>query len=350
MRWRRLRRRAWPALVSGGLILAAGQSGNWPVPSKYLQGEEHNYRAVAAAAARDAPRAHVIVLGDSRIMFSILAPDLAAALRLPGQRDGAPVVASLATLAGDVASDLWLWRRIAGRGPGRARVLIVGISEAAVMSGAPGRDLALRYQFRAGDAVWLIGSGRLGDAAALLTYRAFPLYARRQSMRNLLRRQERPAMWRRPEPGGVLRGYYRSYRTYRVDPFQVRCLEQLIRAAQGAGVQVILVAPPIQRPLLAMAKGFPPPGIGDGARLALPNRAGHPPLDLLQEAVLLVAARLRVPYLDYLTFRDSARFEYWDPSHLAPSPGGARRFTREVAAYINDHLADSRPTTASGAR
>jgi len=343
MRYQVLNKRAWMAVVTAALIIAAGQIGHLRVPEPYIQGEEDMYRRVTALAAGDALRADVIVMGDSRTVFGLGVKQLASHLRLPDQGAKPPVVVSLAIFAEDFASESWLWRRMTQHGHPNAKVLIVGVSENELMSGTPGHDVALRYQFGLGDLGWLVGSGRLADAAALLTYRAFPLYARRQSMRNYLHRRKQSAAIPRPASRDTLLRYYKWYRDFRVDTFEVRCLEHLIRSAQQAGVQVVLVAPPIERSLLVMAKGGPPPRGLVRASAAQGFASGQTPWDLYQRAMLNTAMRLQVPYLNYMTFEQSARFAYWDPSHLAWSRSGAPLFTREVAQWVNRVLRSEPP-------
>ena len=340
-RLRCCRNRAWPALVTGVLIIGVGQTGRLPVPKSYRSAVEKRYSEVMEDATDSALRADIIVMGDSRIAFGLASKELASTLRFPKQGHKPPVVVSLAIPGGDFASDLWLWWRVTRAGRPKVRLLIVGVSEMSVMAKYPGRDIASRYHCTVRDLGWLIAGGQLADAAAVLTYRAFPLYAGRQRIVDFLRRQTHGDFI----PDALTARYTadkygRMYKNYCVEGFQVRCLERLIGEAQAARAQVFLVAPPIDRSLLLIAEeGFPAPGATQDSGFPRSESRAQAPLTLLQRTVFPVAARFQVPYLNYLTSKDSARFEYWDASHLSTSLSGGVLFTNDVVHKINQVLA-----------
>ena len=335
--------RAWPAAVTALLILCIGQLGRLPVPDAYRQPEDRSYRLLeerVTSRASDRPfvQPDVVVMGDSRVQFGISPTTLARHLRLAVAGNRSPIVLNLAAPAAGFATDLWLWRRLTRSARRMPALLIVGVSELQLTGIGPGRDMALRYHFGLSDTSWLLRSGRAADVATMLTYRLLPLYARRLSIRNWMARH-RYLEFPRPAPRRELRRYYNWYEKYCVDPFEQTSLDALIRAAQGAGSRVVLVSPPISAIHLAMADGgLPPPGIIPASQLRNRRKPRTSPLRLFEAAISRCAMRHQVPYFDYLTLEQSARFQYWDTDHLSFTHEGGRKFTRELAERINELL------------
>jgi hypothetical protein len=360
----------WPALISGALIVGVGQVGRIPVPDRYRGRVEASYARAAHLARTEARRADVVILGNSRVYevvyvggpetlhgkrgerggvaasipIGIVVGEMSRDLDLPGLRGRRPTVVNLGVSAGMPLSSLSLWHRISATPRLQAKLLVVGIAPIDLTDESPGRDYAVQHLLGVSDALLLAREGRLRDAAAILTYRAFPLYARRQSVRNLLAcREFRELLPRRKgEARGLLNTYFEWYQGYDVSPLQARLLEELILDARARGVRVVMVAMPIGPALLDLAMGGRPPP-GSDMRFARPARAlrdrTKTPLDVFDSAIARVVQDTDVTYFDYLTPQEVARFDYIDPSHLTRA--ASLPFTRELAQRINRELAES---------
>lgn len=281
--------------------------------------------------------ADVIIVGDSRVWYGIDQKSLAKRLRIPHRKAASPRITRVAVFGLSVASDRWLWRRITcgGHVP-RAKVAIIGLWEVALRNEIPTTDEALRYLYGAADLPWLLRHGRLDEAARVLTYRIFPLYARRSSLRTLVARTPSSPSFREPRRDQTLKRYRDYYRDYRIDPFQVGCLDEILADMRARGIHAILVSPPIERSLLRLAASDPRNPRWRG----LPGEAAPgSPLSLFKRTARRSAARAGALYLDYLRPEQSARFAYrgGDLAHLAPHSAAA--FTEEIAARINAELA-----------
>ena len=334
----------WPALISGALIVGVGQVGRIPVPDRYRSRVEVYYAWAAHLARTEARRADVVIMGNSRVMVGIRGRELSRDLKLPGLHGVRPTVVSLGVPAGMPVSSRCLWRHMSAARQLQAKLLVVGIAPIDLIDESPGRDYAVQYLLGVSDALLLAREGRLRDAAAILTYRAFPLYARRQSVHDFFARREFRELIPRhkDEARGILNTYFEWYQGYDVSPLQARVLEELILEVRARGVRVVMVAMPIGPALLDLAMGGrPPPGLD--MRLARPARAlrdrTKTPLDVFDSAIARVVQDTDVTYFDYLTPQEVARFDYIDPSHLTPA--ASVQFTRELAQRINRELAES---------
>jgi hypothetical protein len=343
VRRRIINRRCWPALLVAALIIGVGQLGRLRVPDTYRSEQEKRCaEAIALTGARPvAP--DVLVMGNSATEYGVNAAKLSAALRMPGKAGSKPTVVNLAVPGGNPQISLWLWRRLArSHAVSRTSVLVVGVAPIDLINESPGHDYSLRYLFRARDAVWLLSLGQINDAAALLTFRAFPLYARGTAIRDLIARRQPPPLHVAGENQRLwwVGIYYRWYRQYRAQRYQVLCLQQLIAEAQRRRVQVVLVSLPVHRWLQDVTAGATPPGMGlveRSRRGAQPGlEVGETPLARFNVAVRDCVRRYRVPYFDYLTTDQSARFAYEDPPHLTKA--AALRFTAELGQRISDYL------------
>jgi hypothetical protein len=328
------------AVVTAALVVALSQLGRLPALEPYYPVHARPYLAVdrtcSAAAAAD-----VVLLGDSRVMSGVLPWVLSRELKLAGLRGEAPRVVSLALPGATPDVELWLWRRLVRSGA-RAKVVIAGITETSLKEGGPTRDYALRYLFRSRDALWLLSRGHITDAATLLTYRVFPLYARQTAVRNVLwnRRPAIPgaAQWRALR-GPVLVLRKQDYLGYRVDRFAAESVEQLVRETHRRGAAIFLVAPPVERVLLVEAAQASPARAAPRWRI-LPRSnpgAGGSAFDLVARIAANCARRRGAVFLNYATLQQSARFHYRDPAHL--SDRGARVFSHLIAGRINSELA-----------
>lgn len=329
--------------ATAALILLAGQSGRLRVPTQYQPREQTGYQRAAALTRGAARRADVIVMGNSRVEFGIKEQELARHLRLPGLGGRPPMVANLAAPALTPANDLRLWRRICrGAPPPRARLAVLGVTPPDFIPNNPGADFAPRYLYDLSDAAWLARVGRLDEAAAVLTYRSFPLYARRAALTNLILRRPRPEPPLPPPGPGVdrfwLPRYPQWYRDYRIDPFQVRCLEQRVAQMQARGIRVVLVCVPVKISLLRIEAGLDP--LKPVTRRSDWLRP-QSPLSQFQTMMQQFARRAGVPYLNYAQPGYVTRFEYWDPGHLWPE--SALKFTRDLARDINRQFAAAGP-------
>ncbi|UCH36036.1 MAG: hypothetical protein JSV65_06695 [Armatimonadota bacterium] len=328
-------------LASALVVVGLGQVGRLPVPLAYWHSTERVYRTAIQRAHGEARRADVLLLGDSRIQFGLRADELARHLRLPGMGARSPHVVNLAVFGGIPPGALWLWRQATqSRRDSGPQLLLLGAADIDLTARSPGRDYSVRYLYDARAASWLAWSGQYDDAATLLTFRAFPFYARRRTIGNLLMRREQTLLViRREERGGRwLPMYWDWYRDYRIDSFQTRCLEQLIREAKARGTRVVVVAPPVERGLLKLGAGaLPPPGIEAGTGWRASADRSKAPLVLFHAAMADIVSRTDVPYFDYLTPQDSVRFGYDASAHL--SPESAVEFSREIAERINRELA-----------
>lgn len=328
-------------LVTALVAIGLAQAGRLPVPQTYWHSTERVYRTAGQLSQGEARSADVLLLGDSRVQFGLQAQVMAQYLRLPGVEGRQPTVVNLGVFGGVPPAALWLWRQAThDRSRPGPRLLVLGVADLDMTARSPGRDYALRYLYRTRDAVWLASSGQYNDAATLLTFRAFPLYARRTTIENVLRGRKQSLFVARREERGLnwLPLYWGWYQDYRIDPFQARCLEQLIWEARRQGAQVALVAPPVDRGLLKLsAGGLPPAGVEAGAGWRASLDKSKAPLPLLEGAIAGIVQRTHVPYFDYLTPKDSLRFTYDASSHL--SPQSAAEFSRELAERINRMLA-----------
>ena len=328
--------------VSAVVVAAVGQSGRAPVSRPYVTSTERLYRGRIELACGEARRADVLLLGNSRVQLGLLADDMERYLKVPGIAGRQPRIVNLGLFGGTPASSLWLWRQAAPPGARHvAKLLVVGVAPLDFTEKSPGRDYELRYLFDVPDALWLARNERITDAATLLTYRAFPLYARRTTVENVLARRQQPVLGMPGVGAGRwwLPLYYRWYQAYRVDPFETRCIEELLQDAPRRGARVVLVAIPIDIALLRLAAGGPPPpGVGPsgtGTRTVVSKT--RTPLALYEAAIRNIVRRTGVPYFDYLTPRDSPRFQFADSAHL--SAAGATKFTREFSQRVNAALA-----------
>jgi len=278
------------------------------------------------------------------IPTGIVVGEMSRDLELPGLRGRRPTVVNLGVPAGMPVSSRCLWRHMSAARQLQAKLLVVGIAPIDLIDESPGRDYAVQHLLGVSDALLLARERRLRDAAAILTYRAFPLYARRQSVHDFFacRDFRRPLPARKREGRGLLNVYFEWYQGYDVSPLQARVLEELILDARARGVRVVMVAMPIGPALLDLAMGgHPPPGLD--MRFARPARAlrdrTKTPLDVFDSAIARVVQDTDVTYFDYLTPQEVARFDYIDPSHLTPA--ASVQFTRELAQRINRELAES---------
>jgi hypothetical protein len=328
-------------LITTLVAVVIGQAGRLPVPRTYWHSTERVYRTARERSRTEARQADVLLLGDSRIEFGLQPQVMAEYLRLPGMKGRRPEVVNLGVFGGIPPAALWLWwQATRSRTGAEPKLLVLGAADLDMTARSPGRDYALRYLYDASDAVWLARSGQYDDAAALLTFRTFPLYARRITFENWVTGHKQALFAARREgPGGWwLPMYYDWYRDYRINPFQKRCLEQLIDEATRRGTRVVLVAPPVEVGLLRLsAGGPPPPGMETraGARLWLDRKRA--PLPVFEAAMADIVSRTHTPYFDYLTPQESVRFTYDASSHL--SPQSATEFSRELAERINQMLA-----------
>jgi hypothetical protein len=336
-------------LVTAAVALGIGQLGRLPVLDGYRGPEEKSYRQAAALTSPGATAANVLIVGNSAAEHGVSAPCLARNLQLPRLGAAEPTVVNLSVPGGNPAISLWLWRRFArSHALSQVKLLVMAVAPIDLIDQSPGRDFSLRYLLAPRDAVALLTLGQLNDAAALLAYRAFPLFGRSRTARNLI------ARYRPPPPN--LQGenkrswwvgvYYMWYRSYRVHSYQVQCLERLIAEARSNGVQVVLVSLPQHRSLLDVAAGIAPRGMRPAPRPQRAEDATETPLWRFNVAVRECAATYRVPYLNYLTPAQSRRFSFADPPHL--NPEGATRFTLDLAARINAVLARSTTHGSTG--
>jgi hypothetical protein len=331
-------------LVTGALMLGVGQLGRLPVSQVYRPHHEMQYEEAVAAARTTAASADALVLGNSRMWLGVSAWALARDLRLPGMGGSTPKVVKLTPSGGTAAVALWLWRRIVSSGRRlRPKLLLLGVAPIDFSDKSPGHDYALRYVFGVRDILWLLRSGRAQDAAAMLTYRALPLYSRRTSFLSMLRAgraRQRPARGTAElaPDGWWVAQYYTWYQGYRVEPFQARALDELVADAQRRGVRVVLVALPVAPRLQKVDAGGPPPPDlmqGSGSRRFADRSKSA--LALFGKMIRARVKRYGVPYFDYTTLEQSVRFQYLDGSHLTGR--SADLFTREVAQRINRELA-----------
>ena len=330
-------------LVSALVAVAVGQLGYVPVPKPYRVHEHSMYWKVAERSRTDARTADVIVMGDSRVLFGIDTKVLARQLRIPGGHGGRPTIVDLAAPAATPAGGLWMWRRaLGGTHPPRARLAVIGVAPVDFTPKTPGNDNVLRYLFEAPDVLWLARDGRMNYAAALLTYRVFPLYALHRSIINMVigQRQREPVL---PPPSPAEDAYWLAqheawYSDYRIDPWQVRCLERMVSEMRARGIRVILFTPPVAESLLRIEAGISleAPMSGGSAPGGMPGS----PLRLFRDMIRGFQAREGVTYFDYMRAAHSRRFEFWDPTHLLPT--SASTFTRELAGRIKDELARGR--------
>jgi len=346
------------ALVTGALMLGVSQLGRLSLAQAYRPYHEMQYEEAVAAARTTAPSADVLVLGNSRTWLGVSAWVLGRDLRLPWTGGSIPKIAKLTPSGGTPAVALWLWRRIVSSGPQpRPKLLVLGVAPIDFSDNSPGRDYALRYLFGIRDVPWLLEFGRAQDAAAVLTYRAFPLYAHRATFLSMLRHAHR-ALFVSPPRGrhrlataGVapagwwVAQYYIWYQGYRVEPFQAHALDELVADAQRRGVRVVLVSLPVAPQLLKVDAGGPPPPDllrrTGGRRSADRSKSA---LALFRKMIRARVKRYRVSYFDYMTPEQSVRFQYLDGSHLTLESASA--FTRELAQRINRELA---PAASEGA-
>lgn len=333
-------RRSRPFWVSAALIAFTAQAGRLPLGTPAP--DESVCRAAAAASIGQARACDVIVLGNSDMIVGIDQERLAAALRLGRHAGGKARIANLATPLATPTVNLWLWRRLSGgSAPMRAKLLIVGVAPVDFSQRSHGNDLALRYLFEARDVVWMIGALRLRDAATLLTYRMFPLYARQARARHFLQGDEPRVLMTAQGWLGMYRFWYQDYA---VEPLGARCLERLVREAKQRSVQVVLVAPPVGPRLLRLTSisGAKPVGRRD--------RRGGTALSVFERTISGIAARNAVPFYNYMTREQSLRYQFADPAHLTrPS---AVRFTIQLARRINresQRESDSRRRRAQAA-
>lgn len=334
-------------MLSAAVIVAIGQLGRISVPSRHRGHEHEMYLRAVRAARTQGPSADVIVLGNSRVMFSIDTQELGRDLRLPGLRGGNARVANLAAPATTPAGSLWMWRAVAGRSSRghHPRVALIGVAPVDFTRRTPGNDYVLRYLYRMRDVLWLAEQGRMNDAATLLTYRLYPLYALHQSEVNLLLRRPRkePPL---PPPSRAsdalwLLAHEGWYKDYRIEAWQVQCLRRMVADMRSRGVQVILFSPPVKASLLRIEAGFSP-----GAPMVGPNAwEGRPgsPLRLFRSLMRnSFQRRPGVVYLDYMHAQDAKGLEFWDPTHLLPP--SAVTFSRTFAADVNRVLAGAAPS------
>ena len=336
------RKRGKMGLIVALLILLAGQVGRVPVPPRYMDILERACTRRAQQCRSEARRADVLLMGDSRVFLGINPRIFTTRLRLP-DRPGEPTVVCLAVIGSAAESDLWMWRRITAGGHSlRARLAVIGISEYSFLARPGPTDYLLRYLYEAPDVLWLIRHGRLSNAAALLTYRMFPLYARQVSwrqwisgrrIRKKLDPRSRPPLLKRR---ALFEEYRRNLANYRIDGFDVECLDEMLADMSAHGVRAVLVSPPVELSLLRLAARCPQTPL---VRSSLVNGAPGSPLRLWKSAAQVSAAKRCVPYLDYMRPDQVLRFRYWDPSHLSKESGA--RFTRELAARINELLRTS---------
>ena len=346
------RKRGKMGLVVALLILLVGQVGRVPVPPRHMAILEQACTHRARWCRSEARRADVLIMGDSRVLLGIDNRILATHLRLP-DRPGEPTVVGLALLGSAAATDLWMWRRITAGGHSlRARLAVIGLraplsviripepsflTEPAVALARPRpAHYLLRYLYEAPDVLWLIRDRRLSNAAALLTYRIFPLYARQESWRNWISGQEvRPTLDPRQERPPVKRkdrlaARRRRSTTPTINDFDVRCLNEMLADMSAHGVRAVLVSPPVELWLLRLAAQCPQTPLVRGS---LVDGAPGSPLQLWKSAAQALADEKGVPYLDYMRPEQVVRFQYWDPSHLSVTSAAA--FTRDLAARIN---------------
>ena len=336
--------------MSAVVVVAVGQLGRIPVPPRYRGHEHEMYLRAIRAARTEAHRADVIVLGNSRVMFSIDAQELGRDLRLPGLRGGNARVANLAAPAMTPAGSLWMWRTVTSGSPRRRhpRVALIGVAPVDFTRRTPGNDYVLRYLYHMRDVLWLAEQGRMNDAATLLTYRLYPLYALHQSEVNLLLRRPRkePPL---PPPSRAsdalwLLAHEGWYRDYRIEAWQVQCLRHMVADMRTRGVHVILFSPPVKASLLRIEAGFSP-----GAPMIGPNASEDRPGSPLRLFRSLMSnsfqRRPGMVYLDYMHAQDAKGLEFWDPTHLLPP--SAVTFSRTFAADVNRVLAGAAPSHGS---
>jgi hypothetical protein len=333
-------------LLAAVLVVGLNQLGRVPVSAPFVNGENSRYGEVKAVTERHPGGADVVVVGNSAAEFGIDAKRLARSLRQPDHAEAPPEVMNVAVPAGDPVSSLWFWRHLARGDSLKAKLLIVGVAPVDLIPDTASRDYALRYLFDAQDAYWLARNRRLSEAALLLVYRAFPLYAYRQAVRNLITRQPAPPtlpdgennrMWCTP-------AYSRAFQGYQVDDFKERCLEQLIVDARGRGVQVLLLALPVHRSLQAVTEGLVFPGTAKDVNSPSRTETTKTPLWVFNHVMGNLARRYEVPFFNYLTMEDSQRFTYADPPHL--NRRGARRFTAELGRRLREEFAAPKATGA----
>lgn len=336
------------ALIVAAVVIGAGQLGRVPVPRVYRIHEDAMFGEVRERSRTDARTADVIVMGDSRVLFGIKPPEVTANLDLPGMAGRKPRVVNLAGPAAILSSDVWLWREITnGPKPPRARLVVIGLAPIDVTPKSPGYDNNLRYLYGIRDVLWLLRSGRIHDAATLLTYRLFPLYAVRHSVINMvLKNRQREPPLAPPSPTANLwwlMAHQNWYSDYTVDPWQVQCLEQMVADMQRRGVRVVFFTPPVALSLLRLEAGLRP-GEAASSQALISGKAGSP-LRMLHQAVAPLTNRPDAIYLNYARPEYAKRFKFWDPTHLLPGPAAA--FSRELAVDINGRLR-SEPPAADG--
>jgi hypothetical protein len=328
------------------VVIAVGQLGRIPVPALYQSHEHQMYQSAMRLARTQGRSADVLVMGSSRAMYGVDPQEMARDLRLPGLPQGKLKVVNIAAPAATPAANLYLWRGITANSarPPRLRVALVGVAPLDFTAKTPGTDYLLRYLYRTGDVVWLLRQGRMDDAAALLTYRLYPLYTLRRSLVRLLMRQPQPEPPFGPPTRAVdllwLVRFTGWYRDYRIDPFQVRCLERMVAQMQARGIRVILFSPPMKMSLLRIEAGLEPAAPMFGGRGFRP-RPGSPLRQLRAVARRDFGARAGIPYLDYAQPQDARGLGFWDPTHLRPA--SAIRFSRRFAADVNRVLERGAP-------
>jgi hypothetical protein len=330
-------------LVSGGLIIIVGQLGRLP-RGEYL--DERLTNSAVRAAAHGAGQADVVVFGNSSMIFGIVPGRLAASLRLEHVEPEKLRVANLSTPLGTPAAYLSLWRRIAARAlPPHPRLLIIGVTPISFADQGGGAELQARHLFRATDALWLARKGRVRQAADTLAYRAFPLYARRIDVRNLMggTRPPKPMMpqhqWAR-----LWRDHYVVwFSDFRVDPFQMDCLQQLIREANRRSVRVCLVVPPIGASLLSQAaREAGAPGLGRRPPRSPGRTADSSPRELFRKTMSQVVSNNNaVVFCDYMTLKDCLRYRFVDTVHMTlPS---AFQFSTDLGRRLTQELQTTKP-------
>ncbi|UCH35436.1 MAG: hypothetical protein JSV65_03555 [Armatimonadota bacterium] len=335
-------------LLAAVIVVGLNQLGRVPVRAPFVNGEKSRYGKAKAITQRHPGGADVVVVGNSAAQFGIDAKQLARALRLPNQGGAVPEVINVAVPAGDPASSLWFWRHLTRADLLKTKLLIVGVAPIDFIPDSASRDFALRYLFDAKDACWLLRNRRPSEAAELLLYRALPLYAYRQAVRNLITRQPAPP----PLPDGennrmwCTPAYSRAFQGYRIDNFKERCLEQLIVDARGRGVQVLLLALPVHPSLQTVTEGLVFPGTVKGVTSLRWTETTKAPLWIFNHAIGDLARRHQVPFFNYLTKPDSRRFTYADPPHL--NHQGAQRFTAELARRLTRELTSAQRRRSQG--